>query len=406
MLILEYVPSQFAKEIPMSTLAQFNEAFKGVRYSLASNLKKDFPPMLAELAEQDTPARITEVFAATRGNADVPSARPGGKIPDTTLSELEDHVRNLYENAGASFNYLINTQKKITDAAMERRIIDFIRDLQNAGINRITVGTPEMAKLVRRAFPRMHITMSLTRRTRSIAMLKEAEASGCNACYLDTTVNRNFVLLRKLLAYETKMELKGYGNVSCLAFCPCMDEHYTLFEEDTEENLLGHEAMFMGCTRVKLLSKTAWLQQPFILPGDAALYHAMGLNSLKLTDRLAPTHILHMIAIAYLRCRNPEDVFEIIERGAAKYQAMFVEGAELDTNPYFVIGEVLQELLIPHALSGNCLSPKHNCPGCAKIAELAIVRSPLWEGVFDNDEGRDEESSTEVRVSVDSIGRA
>ena len=307
---------------------------------------------------------VREVFGAT-ADSPYPSARPSTRLPEAGSSDLAWHVAALAD-VGIAFNYLLNAPVTSVDYDVVAR---YCGQLQAIGIRRLTAGTPEICIAIKRAIPEMHVTMSLTYGVRSPAMLERAVNAGADAVYLDAVyVNRNFSLLRDLIA-RSRAEVRLYANVSCVSRCPVVRQHYAIFVGQNEHTAERNDWFFAGCTALKLALPVEWMQMPWIRPEDINIYVREGIRHFKLADRLAGTSVLGRIARAYVTGRSPEDLFPIIERDGAKYQAY---GFPPTKPPMRVWSKRIPEAFIEHFRANMCTSSDPDCPQCLAAAASSV----------------------------------
>ena len=344
-------------------------------YTLGFNFDALLVEELCRKRYQEGLGRVTEVFGAL-GNSPISSARPAKRIPSVDRRTFAGQVATL-KSAGIAFNYLMNTSQPINRRIDE--VLLFLSTLVDDGITRLTVGTTELATLVKTHFPQIHVTMSITYGVKNEQTLANVVDAGCDATYLDGVfVNRNFGLLRSLLA-GSPIDIRLYANMSCIAACPVVRQHYDTFANQTDKTELDHDGFFAGCSLIKLQSPVEWIQMPWIRPEDIPIYREMGVGMFKLSDRLAPTPVLLKIADAYTSGQSPSDLFDIIERSGAKYRNLTdPESRAPACAPYYVDSTALPKEFMQHFIDGKCISHDGDCPICRDSASVAITRSPNW----------------------------
>lgn len=332
--------------------------------------------VIAANAEYKGISKIEEVFGALP-DSPISSARPTLRIPNISWAEFTQQTKRL-RDSNIQFNFLMNTNHSIESLSV-KDIKDYLKRLADVGIQRLTVGTPELCLFIREIFSSFHITISITYGTRSISKLLEAEEAGADAVYLDGVyVNRDFELLRYLLT-ATKLECRLYANLSCIAACPVVSNHYGIFMgKQSSSTTRKNDAFFAGCTLIKLNNPVEWLQMPWIRPEDISVYISEGINHFKLADRLAPTKTLLTIAKSYLSGESPDNLFVLMERDGAKYK-IISEDKVNNLAPIYVKSQCLPLNFIDHYRSGACKSNDVNCSICAEIALKVIKVSDSWQ---------------------------
>ena len=347
-------------------------------FTLGFNFDWQLVEALADLsARTGQRGTVSEVFGALAGSP-LSSARPTTRIPDATLPTLVAQAAALRAE-GIGFNYLMNTSEPIGGKRVV--VLDYLANLAENGVDRVTVGTTELARLIKKHLPNMHVTMSITKGVSTLKALDEVARAGCDACYLDGVfVNRNIALLTSLLRH-TRLETRLYANMSCVSACPVVRQHYDTFARQNAGTTAAHDGFFAGCSLVKMRSSTEWMQMPWIRPEDISAYAALGVGMFKLTDRLATMPVLVRIAEAYTSATSPPDLFDIIERSGDKYRNLTTDTALAPSgSPYTVDPTAIPDEFIGHFLDGSCISQDKHCPICTRAAKTAVSRNPAWLG--------------------------
>jgi collagenase-like PrtC family protease len=343
------------------------------RLTLGCNFDPELVRGVIRLQQRERKARIDEMFGALP-DSPVASARPATRIRRIDLDDFAAIVGELGRH-GIAFNYLMNTRQRL--ARDRKPAISYVRRLREIGVERFTAGSPEICRLVKEADPSLHVTMSITRGIRSLTRLHEAEAAGADALYLDGVfVNRDFALLRRLRD-ASRLEVRLYANMSCISACPVVQRHYQIFTGPQDPDTASRsDAYFAGCSAIKLRSPVEWIQMPWIRPEDLGVYVKEGIGMFKLADRLAPTDVLLRIAEAYLERASPPDMFELMERNAAKYSWLERPGSEEAPDPIAVHSKRIPDDFIEHFRSGACRSRDGDCPYCTAVAATAVEIDP------------------------------
>lgn len=353
-----------------------------IRYSLGFNFDPKLITGLIEANEKyGRDSRIEEVFGALP-DCPISSARPTSKIPALSWEEFARQILFL-RNSQIAFNFLLNTAQRL-DSLLVGSLKTYLKRLADVGVNRLTVGTPDLCAAVKDFSPRFHVTISITYGIHSPEKLLQAEAAGADAIYLDGVyVNRDFDLLRVLLK-QANVECRLYANMSCLSRCPVVGKHYAIFSgAQSELTSPRNDAFFAGCSMVKLSNPTEWLQMPWIRPEDVSAYASEGVGHFKLADRLAPTSTLLVIAQSYLKRKSPKNLFDLMERDGAKYKLLSedpVKTGNHESAPMFVHSERLPTDFISHFRIQGCKSNDLNCEVCVALAQSAVEINGGWHG--------------------------
>src|SRR5215208_2621944 len=122
-----------------------------VHYSLGFNYDPDLIRGIAKANQKyGALSRIEEVFGAM-ADSPVSSARPTSRIPNLKWEEFASQIRSL-RDFGVAFNFLMNTSQRL-DSALTNELKTYLQRLMDAGVERITAGTPELCAFVKSVFP-------------------------------------------------------------------------------------------------------------------------------------------------------------------------------------------------------------------------------------------------------------
>jgi collagenase-like PrtC family protease len=349
------------------------------RFTLGFNFDPELARGVLDLNRNATAGVIDEVFAALP-DCPLASARPTAKIPRVEWGEFARLVRDL-DRGGVGFNYLMNTRQRLGRTTREAADA-YVRRLRKVGVARFTAGSAEICRMLKSLDPSLHVTISITRGIRNLKRLREAEEAGADAVYLDGVfVNRDFPLLRELRA-ASSIEVRLYANMSCVAGCPVVEQHYGIFAGPQDATTARRsDAYFAGCSVIKLRSAVEWVQMPWIRPEDIPGYRDEGIGMFKLADRLAPTPVLLRIAETYLSGSSPPDLFELMERNAAKYGGLAAVNAAPGGAPIVVHSDRIPADFVEHFRSGLCRSRDLGCPVCNRVAAAAVEIDSEWAEV-------------------------
>jgi collagenase-like PrtC family protease len=349
---------------------------KSPRLTVGFNFDHALVRGIGRLNRSASAATVDEVFGAMP-DSPIASARPMSRIRRVNWDEFTAMVREL-DRDGIGFNYLMNTRQRL-DPDCSERATDYVRRLRRIGITRFTAGSAEICQLIKSVDPALHVTMSITRGIRSSGRVREAEAAGADALYLDGVfVNRDFALLRQLRR-ASRIEIRLYANMSCIAACPVVQRHYELFAGPQDAKTVERsDAYFAGCSAIKLRSPVEWIQMPWVRPEDLGAYGDEGVGMFKLADRLAPTAVLLRITEAYLAGTSPPDMFELMERNAAKYAWLKRTGDAKARSPIVVHSKQIPDDFLEHFRSGSCRSRDRTCAHCVAVAAAAVEVDPAF----------------------------
>lgn len=337
-------------------------------FSLGFNFSDDLVEAIVALNKINDRRKISEVFGALP-DSPLNSARPSSRIPKVDWIKFQKQVNTLSEN-NIYFNYLFNTQQQLTED-LKDRLNWFLENLLSIGVFNLTIGTLELARFIRASFPVFNQTLSLTYGIKSIKQLDEIENHLFNSIYLNGAfVNRDFRKIRQFVN-NSDFEIRLYANLSCIANCPVIKQHYNLFSQPFDETVArDNDSFFKGCSLAKLSNPIEYIQMPWIRPEDIQAYIEEGVTHFKLSDRLSTTEVLVRIANAYISGKSTDNLFDIIERNGDKYKYFNLQDAP--NNVVRIYNKNIPRDFIEHFRNGNCQSKDLSCSYCQDIADDAV----------------------------------
>ena len=338
-----------------------------INFSLGYNFDSSLIDEIIKLNRINVSRRRVSEFFAAMPDSPYLSTRPDSRIKNISWEDFEIQVKKMQENS-INFNYLFNAKTELKELDITK-FRHFLNKLEDIGIKRLIAYSPDLCKLIKKSNPNFEITISSVYGVRTKAQLDEVHKSGADYAYVDSIfINRNFKLLRELRKHA-KIPLKLYANVSCLSQCPNKDLHYTvLSSSDREYQIEMNDLLFKYCSTKKLSNPTTWLQMQWIRPEDVEVYAEEGFNHFKLTDRLATTESLILIAEHYLRGISSSNLFPMMERNGTKYKDFATDTKNL----FFVDNSKIPKDFIEHFRKGICNSSDIHCKYCNEIAKKAI----------------------------------
>lgn len=243
--------------------------------------------------------------------------RPSLSLPPVSREQVEAHVQ-LAHSLGIEFNYLMNAvcmdAAEFTPAA-KRDLFDTIDWLRSLGVEMVTVSTPVMVELVRRRAPDLRISLSTFAYVDSLQKALAFERMGVHEITLPEGLNRNFRML-ELLKRNLRCELQVIATNVCMAACPHRIAHANFQSHASQETHVGSmlpiDFSMLSCTAATLADPVEVLKMPWIRPEDVHHYEAIGIDKVKLTERMKTTAALLRIARAYSERRYDGNLDELL----------------------------------------------------------------------------------------------
>lgn len=253
-------------------------------FSMPADFKERTIQEYRELNQQYENVIIRETYGQLTEDCMHMSGRAKSTIPQIGMRDLERYVEFSKKN-GIEFNYTLNAacfgNYEFSDRGI-KEIKDLICDLQNMGVNGLTLTTPGIIELVKSIAPGMNIKISAISQIDSVKKMKHYIDMGAERIVIEPAVTKNFTLLRNMAAQGAdKMEV--IVNDKCMRDCPYRIFHYNQTAHDNSER--GKSFYFMSCGVKKSKDPQIYLNLNWIRPEDLHLYENIGIQNFKVEGR-------------------------------------------------------------------------------------------------------------------------
>ncbi|PYG86588.1 peptidase U32-like protein [Ruminiclostridium sufflavum DSM 19573] len=281
-----------------------------MKYSIGSNFD---PNLIHEIARIDEHNAIATVFAKLRSDI-VGGGRQSSILPNISLNQVKKYVELCHDNK-IQFNYLLNPMclgNKDLEASAHKKLLRYIDQLANIGVDYVTVNSPYLCELIKKRFPTLKISIGIYAGIFNIQHIKYWEEFGADELTLQHSVNRNFNLLEKMLMYTKKsnISLRLIANNICIHECPYQTSHGTGIAHASQKGQstkkLYLDYYLAKCTYSKVSKLENFIASDWIRPEDVKYYEELcektgNYNfSIKLVDRTRTTDFLTRVAKAYI----------------------------------------------------------------------------------------------------------
>lgn len=287
--------------------------------SVGCNFDRALIDGIARLNAVYAPERqVTELFGSVASSNPIGTARPTFRLSSAAFSDALAFVRDA-ARIGIAFNYTLNASFVDPRVLHERslEIGEFLQALQNAGVARLIVAHPLVAKIIR-TYVDLPIGLSTILQVRHSRQLDEfcRRITRIDKLCVDVFANRNPRLLRELAAAAARngVSLEMLVNEFCIYECPdrnpCYDLH-ALNLSSEETRLFAHYPMG-NCIRQRIRDPREWLRARFLLPEWLPAYaDRFGIRTFKVSGRTHPTAYILRVTEAYLSGQYSGNIAEL-----------------------------------------------------------------------------------------------
>lgn len=267
-----------------------------LKFSVPTNWQKD---LISKLAKDN----IEELYGKLQEDI-VGGGRASVVLPSVSNKELCRHIEEAHKN-GLKFNYLLNStclDNSEWTRSWQKKFRSFLDYLVKVGIDKVTVSIPYLLELIKKKYQQLEVCVSIQVGVVSVRQAKFWEDLGADEITLFTDVNRNFPLLGSI-KQNVHCKLKLIANIACLYGCPFYHYHANLQSHASQAFHFNKGFVIDYCTLrcrlIRLSCPEEFIRARWIRPEDVKIYEALGIDSLKFTNRDMKTEAICLIVKAY-----------------------------------------------------------------------------------------------------------
>jgi collagenase-like PrtC family protease len=332
--------------------------------------------LILQLEKQGIYNKISELFGSLNSSI-VGSGRASFALPEVSMEQARLHIRKAH-SLGIKFNYLLNAScmgnREFTDDGREK-ILALLDWLNECEVDMVTISLPYFVDIVKRYFPKIGVSISVTNRIDSVASVKIWEAMGVDRIVLDPMKNRDFELLRAI-RNATDCQLEVLMNSICVYGCPFLNYHYNIFahgsQEDDGKDAIQHRLatsyLVLKCEQIKLSDFSEIIKSPFIRPEDIKVYRELGIQFFKVKGRATRTSAILETAKAYSEESYEGNLLDIVplipsSRG---------DDARIIADPPIYVDNKKLDGFLDYFQSSKCRTHCNKCSYCRGIAKKTV----------------------------------
>lgn len=278
---------------------------------------KDYLKKINALNEkyQDSGIRVDETYGCIPVSV-IGNARPADELPDVSM----DYLKKFIEEGKAYGIGLDYTMNSIWSEGIEfsddgrKKIVSEIRNLVTLGVEKVSVSSPGIHKILRNNFKDLEITVSINNCVDSVHAVKRWEKERVGKIVLSRHINREFELLQVLRA-QSVVELELLLNSMCNLHCSLHQYHNLI--NGCRSNKNGDKLISKypqnQCIYNMLSNPVEMICSAWIRPEDVHFYEKMGFHSFKLDGRCLSAEDVLYTAEAYLKRYYEGNFFNLFD---------------------------------------------------------------------------------------------
>ena len=260
--------------------------------------------MVSRLMKRRSQYIIREVYGKPTINNYLGSGRTNLFFDDLSRNETIRRITGFKE-LGIDYNYAINGLLPRSRILSNRvNVVEELKWIESSSIKTITVANYELARLAATYCPDVAITVSFFAGINSEERLVQwSGLPNVTTVIVDRSTYRNIALLGKLVKTGRKYDvgIRVIANLGCMSDCIRTEEH-ALIKDLASVNASGlhYAPCTFYCMKRLLENPEEFLQLPIIRPEDLSIYEKIGIEGVKLVDRVQTTPWIERVVGYYL----------------------------------------------------------------------------------------------------------
>ncbi len=316
--------------------------------------------------------------------------------PVIQRKKAAEHIRSIHKK-GIAFNYLLNSSclgNREWNHRGQKNIQKLLDWLLVLGVESVTVSLPYLLQVVKKCYPSLKVHVSVMAAVNNPISARYWQDMGADQITLSfTEINRDFEVLRKIRkAVSCRLQL--IANLPCLYGCPYHLYHAGLTSHASQVNDPNGGFVIdycsLSCRHVRLQEPYRLISSGWIRPEDLHYYEEIGIDRIKLVDRIMKTEFILSIVQAYTENKYEGNLLDLFTLDKNKcllfakpylfhklkyffhpFKADIFKMQKLqkllDCNGFFLDNQKLEGFL-DFFVSGKC---RHDCDGCSYCKDVA-----------------------------------
>ncbi len=287
--------------------------------------------LIESIAEHNGDGAFASVFGKLKDDL-IGGGRASMLIPEISRDAMARHIALCHAN-DLEFNYLLNPicmGNREVAPDTHKEILAFLGELEDLGVDGVTINSPYLCEVIKTQFPRFKITVGVFAEVGSIQRIRYWEELGAHEITLVREATRNFKFLEAGLRHtkQTGTGLRIFANSVCLTSCPFAVNHAVGMSHAsrTEEGGPGLyiDYNILSCNFNRIGNPVKLMGASWVRPEDIHYYDEMcdrvgNRNlSLKLIDRTKTTAWLSRVVKAYAERRYEGNLLDILNYHTSK----------------------------------------------------------------------------------------
>jgi len=249
----------------------------------------------------------------------VGGGRPSALIPSVSRRQAQAHIAEAHR-AGLRFDYILNApcldNREFTRAG-QRELHRLLRWIDGAAVDSVTVSVPYLLELIKRHHPRLRVNVSTIADVDGPHRARRWEEMGADCITLSVVGVGRSLRTIEAIRRAVGVELQIIANLTCDYQCPHFHYH-TVTEGHASQRghpLRGYFIDYCraSCLNRKMADPARYLRAPWIRPEDQQVYRDLGVDHLKLINRLMATDEIVKIVEAYRSGRYDGNLFDLLD---------------------------------------------------------------------------------------------
>ena len=308
-----------------------------------------------------------------------------GNIDREKLIEKVNKLKKIGINYDYTVNGITPRARTLNNRAF---VIEELKWLETSPINTITVANYELARLAGKYCPSVDLVISFFAAVDNIPKLKQwLELSNVKNVITDVSTYRNLPLLTEMVKISKKdgVGISVIANLGCMANCARKEEHAIIKDmASLDPSTLHYAPCTFFCMKHLLKNPEEFLQLPLIRPEDLEAYERIGIESVKLVDRVQTTEWIEKVVGHYLDGYFDGNIldltctyttFNIKKKSNSQVKAIKLNEIMRTRQGVLKYREMLPELMnVKIDPNYNFLACNNTCEHCSGCKDISAVK--------------------------------
>ncbi|MFH1030247.1 MAG: hypothetical protein V1770_03240 [bacterium] len=355
---------------------------------IPDNNDSNLTSAVKRLTEKASNHKITEIYGKPTRSKHIGSGRANIFFDPLSKEDMVKRVE-IFEKMGIRYEYSLNDIMPRARVLENREeIIKELKWLEKSPIKAVTCANYELIKLAAEYCPSIDVAVSFYCDVDNVKKARQF-ANLPNVKIINSGVStfRNLPLLKELVneAKKYNIGIRVIANLGCMAYCIRAEEHAIIKSlASIDVKSLHYAPCTFYCMKYHLENPEEFLRLPLIRPEDLEVYEKIGVDSVKLVDRIQKTAWIEKVTGHYLDGSYDGNILDF----TCNYTTFNIKKMSNDEVKNINMDEVMRKRenvvqyreILPELMdvkidrSYNMLGCNNDCDKCAGCKNTSVIK--------------------------------